>query len=178
MPVHGSHVNPCRPESEPPSPQPRDEHEMVQVPPDEIEALVALARLDLETAGAYQLTADELESGPLARMLTSFCDDHRRHADDLLTFARRHHAHVQLVTPDVHGSLLLTLACAVGGMAPGAAIETMSGVERLTDALYETALRILSDDEALAIVERNRDDERRHHEALMTYLAGRGAEEV
>lgn len=177
MPTRESHVNPSRRSAEPPPPkEARDEHEMVQVDPDEIAALLAVARLDLEAAEAHQIAAAELESGELSRMLTSFSDDHRRHADDLLAFARRHDTKAEVTPPDPQRSVLLGLVCAVGGLDAAAAVETMLGNERLTDTTYDTATGVVSDDEALAIVERHREDERRHLDALTRYLAAHGGE--
>jgi rubrerythrin len=175
MPIREAHVNPSRRSTHPQTPaEPRDEHEMVRVDPDEIVALLAVARLDLEVAEAYQIATAELESGPLASMLTGFSDEHRRHADDLLAFARRHDTRAEIARPDPQRSVLLGLASAVGGLDPVAAVEAMIGNELLTSTTYDTGLWVVSDEEALAIVKRNRDDERRHLDALTRYMAEHG----
>lgn len=103
-------------------------------------------------------------------------DSTGRHADDLLAFARRHDTKAEVTPPDPQRSVLLGLVCAVGGLDAAAAVETMLGNERLTDTTYDTATGVVSDDEALAIVERHREDERRHLDALTRYLAARGEE--
>jgi rubrerythrin len=151
---------------------------MVEVDPDEIRALLAVARLDMEAAEAYQIAAGEAEDAPLQRMLTSFADDHRRHVDDLVDFARRHHVDVEVKPLDPGGSVLVALASTVGGLDPAAAVEALIANELLTNATYETVSWLVSDEEALAIVERNGKDEVRHLEALTRYAAEHAGEET
>jgi rubrerythrin len=133
-------------------------------------ALLAIAKLDMEAAAAYEVAADQAEDR-LREMLSGFRDDHRRHVKDLVAFAKKRGMDVQVTEPDRDSSVLAALAYAVGSLEPAAAIEGLVGNELLTNATYETALWAVTDDEALVIVRRNREDERRHLEALNAYAA-------
>jgi rubrerythrin len=132
---------------------------------------VAIARLDLEAAAAYEVIAESADDPKLKKMLTSFAKDHRRHVEDIQAFAEANDFVVEIPLPDGRQSSFVALAVAVGGLDEDAALETLIGNEHLTNRTYETALWLITDEEALAIVEKNREDERRHITALMDYAA-------
>ncbi|HZU83095.1 MAG TPA: helix-hairpin-helix domain-containing protein [Polyangiaceae bacterium] len=144
------------------------EEEEVTADEDEIEALMAVAQLDLEAAAAYEIAAEQVDDDELGRMLLKFRDDHRRHVDDLTRFAKSRGISVAMPR-EIDQSVLVGLISSVGVLDPTAALEALIGNEQLTNATYDTAAWLVSDDEALAIVQRNREDERRHLDALTAY---------
>ncbi|MGD0676986.1 MAG: helix-hairpin-helix domain-containing protein [Polyangiaceae bacterium] len=134
---------------------------------EELEALGAIAQLDLESAAAYETAAMATASEKVRRMMLSFRDDHRRHVEELSQLVRSHGADFEPVrAADVDRSTLVQLAATFCKLDPGAALEALLGSEQLTHRTYETASWLIGDDRALEIVERNRRDERHHVEAL------------
>jgi hypothetical protein len=61
----------------------------------EIGAILAVARLDVEAAVAYEISAQAVDEEPLGKMLLSFADDHRQPVEDLVLLARRGRSDVQ-----------------------------------------------------------------------------------
>lgn len=133
---------------------------------EEMVALLAIAQLDSEAAEAYAIAADSVSNTDLRKMLRGFEGDHRRHIEDLQKFMRDHGAKAD-VPPD--GSSIVTIARAMGAIDPQASLEAIIGNELLTNAIYETALWVVTDEEAVAIVRRNREDEARHLQALQAW---------
>lgn len=145
-----------------------EEDEEEEVDPDEMEALLSLAQLDSEAATAYAIAAESVSSRELQGMLRAFGGDHRRHVEDIQRFAHDSGVKAEIGSD---GSSLVSIARAMGVLDPQAALEGIIGNELLTNAIYETALWVVSDDEALEIVRRNREDEARHLQALQSWAA-------
>lgn len=163
-------------EVRPPEREARREEEAKQerVDPDEIVALLAIARLDMEAAAAYEVAAAAVGHEALKRTLLSFRDDHDRHVRDLVAFARSRDTNVKVTELDRERSPFVALAASMGVLDPEAAVEAIIGNEQLTNATYETALWLVSDDEALEIVKRNAADEVRHLKTLAEWVAEHG----
>jgi rubrerythrin len=116
-----------------------------------------------------------VDEEPLGKMLLSFADDHRQHVEDLVLLARRGGTDVQpSPPPELRTSSFVALATSFGKLNPRAAIEGLVANEELTGATYDTMLWLITDDEALALLRENREDERRHLEALTACLAKHG----
>ncbi len=145
-----------------------EDEEEEEVDTDEIEALLGIAQLDSEAATAYEIAAESVSSNELQGMLRAFAGDHRRHIEDLQKFMRDNGAKAEVASD---GSSIVSIARAMGALDPQAALESIMGNELLTNAIYETALWVVSNDEALAIVRRNREDEARHLQALQAWAA-------
>ncbi len=141
--------------------QPRDE-----VDAEEIAALLAIAQLDVEAAEAYAIAAGSVTNQELRKMLRTFEGDHRRHVEDLQEFMRGQGAKAE--TP-ADGSSIVAIAGAMGAIDPQASLEAIIGNELLTNSIYETALWVVTSEEALEIVRRNREDEARHLQALQAW---------
>jgi rubrerythrin len=149
----------------------RDEAKEVRVDRDEIVALLAIARLDMEAAAACEVAAEIVDIEELRRTLLSFRDDHERHVEDIVTFARSRGTNVMVTGLDRECSPFAALASSMGTLDPDAAIEALLGDERLTNATYETALRLIPDEVALKIVKRNAQDVVRHLAMLERWVA-------
>ncbi len=128
---------------------------------EQLAALAALARLDLDAAGAYRVAADAIGDEDIEAILMEFSNDHLRHVDDLngLIVARGGQPVPRAVPePSLLGPLMET-AIAVGG---DVAIMALLGNEQLTNRSYEVALEIEWDEESQRILDRNAEDEQRH----------------
>lgn len=126
-------------------------------------ALLALAQMDLEAAEAYRIGAERMQEQEeeIARQLMSFRGDHLRHVDDLERLTSDMGGDL-LDRDDTAGSVLAALATAAAELGPFAAFLAMISNERLTNSTYEAALALTWDDDVREILERNREDERRH----------------
>jgi hypothetical protein len=133
---------------------------------DEVRALTAIARLDLEAAAAFGLAADSVEDARLRRMLHAFRDDHRRHVDAIVGFSRAKGMEIHITPIEAERSPFVAIASSVGALDPRAAVEAVIGNELLTNATYDTAGWLISDSGALTIVRRHCSKERDHLDAL------------
>jgi rubrerythrin len=132
-------------------------------PDDLIETLAGLAELDGEAAAAYTVAATAMgDDDEIARRLTSFRDDHRRHVRELNRLIQQvGGAPIQAGTAEGEG-LLEQLAESAAAIGPHGLIVAMIGNEMLTNGTYQTALELPWSDEVRALLERNRADEERH----------------
>jgi len=136
---------------------------------DELEALVAIAMLDLEAAGAYRIVGDMVEDSELKDSLLEFAGDHERHAREISELVASTGMKAELTAPDPARSAMLQLASALGGLEASAAVDCMLANEQLTNATYESAMELVMEPRAARIVRRAREDERRHLEALTRF---------
>ncbi len=145
---------------------------------EQLDCLVAMSRLDLEAAAAYEVAAEAVDDPKLARMLTSFAQDHRRHVE-LLSERLAEHGVKAARVPDAKQSVLVALALAAGAIDDEAVVEAMIANEQLTNGTYDTAAWVVSEPQLRAVVDKGRLDERKHLAALVSYMkelaAGGGA---
>lgn len=155
-------------ESEDPEPDEAQEEddEAEELEMEEVEALAAIAQLDAEAAEAYAIAAESVTSEELRKMLGAFGADHRRHVEDLKKFMRDQGAKADV---SADGSSIVALAEAMGAIDQQASLEGVLANELMTNAVYETALWVVGNEEALAIVRRNREDEARHLQSLQAW---------
>lgn len=137
---------------------------------DDVEALAAVAALDLEAALVYELVADTVEAVELADMLRGFAADHRRHVEDLERIIEEESG--ARPERDERGGILYALASTMGQLDDDAAIEALIANERLTNGTYETAQWVVALPQARAVLERNFADEQRHLTSLVAYQEG------
>lgn len=137
---------------------------------DDVEALAAVAALDLEAALVYELVADTVEATELAEMLRGFAADHRRHVEDLARIIEEESG--ERPERAERGGILYALAATLGQLDDDAAVEAMIANERLTNGTYETAQWVVALPEARAVLERSFADEQRHLTSLLAYQEG------
>jgi rubrerythrin len=127
-----------------------------------VSTLLAIAQMDSEAAVAYE-TAAELVSEPEVRArLQEFASDHRRHIDDIGALIEQIGGDAELAAPPPETSVFSMLALAVASMGDRAALMALVGNEQFTNATYSTALELVTNAEALALLQRNLQDEQRH----------------
>ncbi len=128
----------------------------------EVDELIAIAELDREAAAAYEVAAAGLPSAEARDQLMRFRGDHLRHVVSIGVLL-----HARGVTlPEEPGraetSAMADLAAAAVEMGTKAVLLAMIGNERLTNGTYESALMVVADPDARAVLERNFADEQRH----------------
>jgi rubrerythrin len=138
---------------------------------DELEAqintLLALAQMDSEAAVAYETAAELIEEPDVRAQLQEFAGDHRRHITDLGQLIKQLGGEAAAASPPPETSTFVMFASALGALGMQPALLAMIGSEEFTNATYETALDVVFDPDARALLERNLADEQRH----ITWLA-------
>jgi rubrerythrin len=135
----------------------RDEEEIAAV-----ELISALARLDLESALAYEAAAGlAAADAELEGSLRAFARDHRSHLEALNETLEAEGE--QPVGPDagVRG-VLAGLLGLTGPLGADVVVVTLLGNEQLTNLAYDAALSYDWDTETGAMLRRFQEDEERH----------------
>jgi rubrerythrin len=129
-----------------------------------ISKLRALAQLDVDAIGTYDAAIAQVSESEVAQQLAGFRVDHVRHVQDLnaLIVARGGTAVEQV--PDLKGVALTGMTMVTSLIGTEAALMAMIGNEELTNRVYEAALKLKIDSEALDVIRKNYADERRHLE--------------
>ncbi|MFO7179091.1 MAG: helix-hairpin-helix domain-containing protein [Pseudomonadota bacterium] len=136
---------------------------------DEIRTLVALAQMDAEAAAAYEAAAELVYDDELKEALKAFGADHARHVTDIGRCLSELGESTEFAAPPPEESVFALLTSAVSALGPRAAVLSLVGNERFTNATYETALEFVSTPEARAVLEKNFEDEQRHLAWLIDY---------
>lgn len=127
-----------------------------------ISKLRALAQLDVDAIGTYDAAIARVTEQEVAQKLAEFRVDHVRHLQDLnALIAKRGGVQVELM-PDLKGVGLTGMTMMTSMMGTTAALVAMIGNEELTNRVYEAALKLKLDDEALSLIRKNYEDEQRH----------------
>lgn len=143
----------------------------------ELEALLSFAQMDSEAAAAYDIAAESITEERIVEMLRSFAEDHRRHVQDIQKLVRELGGEVELAAPDPESSTFASMALTMGQLGTGAGLRSLIASEQFTNASYETALELIAEPEARAVIERNYRDEQRHLQALTQELERSDREE-
>lgn len=128
-----------------------------------VELISALARLDLETAVAYEAAAGMAgDDEDLARNLRAFAGDHRAHLEALNETLESEGE--SAVGPEIgaSGSVLAGLLGLTGPLGPDVVVVTLLGNEQLTNLAYDAALSYDWDADTGAMLRRFQQDEERH----------------
>lgn len=127
-----------------------------------VEVLAALARLDLESAVAYESAAELEPEAAIADQLRGFAHDHRRHVDALNRLVEAEGGVAIAEPSDPELGVLAGLARIAAPLGPGPLALTLLANEQLTNLSYEDALAYEWDIETEPLLERFRGDEERH----------------
>jgi uncharacterized protein (TIGR02284 family) len=124
--------------------------------------LNALIQLDYDAIQAYDRAIAKIETEMIKRDLESFRRDHERHIIDLSDCIRELGGVPEELGRDFKGVLLegLTALRSVTGTA--GALKAMKTNEEITNKIYDEALGTTLPANIRRVIERNRDDERRH----------------
>ena len=133
-----------------------------------------LIRLDYDAIEAYDAAINRLETPEYRRAMEKFRDDHARHTRDLSELVRKLGGNPS----DGPGPMAMMTKgkVVIGGlMGEKAVLFAMKANEIVTNTSYEHAIDVVRDRaDALAVVEKNREDERRHKAWIDETLAAMG----
>ena len=148
----------------------------------EIQKLRSLAQLDADAVGAYDAAISRVGEPLIREKLNEFRIDHVRHLQDLNTLIQQFGGEPVELKPDFKGSAMKVATAASSMMGTHAALAAMLGNEEFSNRAYEYALRFEWSAEVRTLVEKNRQDERRHlawiQDALKDKLWGTGRSQV
>lgn len=138
-----------------------------------IAKLRSLAQLDVDAIGTYDAAIARVTDSDIATRLAEFRVDHVRHVQDLnALISKLGGAQVEQV-PDLKGVALTGMTMVTSLMGTDAALMAMIGNEELTNRVYEAALKLKLDREALEVIRKNYSDEQRHLEWIKQALKAR-----
>lgn len=138
-----------------------DEESEDEIQP-ELDTLIGLAQMDAEAALAYQVVAQLVPNPQLRSKLEEFAEDHVRHVKDIGRYLQSLDEEVTGGGADPESSTFVALAMAAAASGAAAGARALQGNELFTNASYQAALELVTDDEALELVRRNLSDEERH----------------
>jgi len=148
----------------------------------EVSKLRSLAQLDADAIGAYDAAISRVDEPIIREKLNEFRIDHLRHLQELNAFILQFGGEQVPLKPGFKGSAMKMATAASSMMGTHAALAAMLGNEEFTNRAYEYALRFEWSEEVRTLVEKNREDERRHlawiQDALRDRLWGLGRSQV
>jgi len=127
-----------------------------------IDNLNDLIALDYDAVNAYESAIIRIVAEDVRETLREFQEDHRRHIRDL-TVCVQQLGGTARSKPDAKGFFLQAFTAITSMMGDRAALAAMRSNEELTNKTYDRALdECVWPTSMLNIIERNREDERRH----------------
>jgi rubrerythrin len=124
--------------------------------------LVALAQLDIDAVRAYTQAIEKIDVEAIRGRLENFRRDHERHIVDLTPHIRRLGEQAPENTPDLKGYFIEGMTALRSITGTEGALKAMRMNEQLTNARYEAALQSDMPADVRTLVQKNREDERRH----------------
>ncbi|MCP3103101.1 ferritin-like domain-containing protein [Myxococcus sp. K15C18031901] len=128
----------------------------------EVARLRSLAQLDADAVGAYDTALARIPEPLVRERLTSFRADHLRHVQVLNAHIHARGGEPVALRPDLRGAAMKGLTAMSSMMGTEAALVAMLGNEEFSNRAYDLALRFEWGAELRALIERHREDERRH----------------
>lgn len=128
----------------------------------EVAKLRSLAQLDADAVGAYDAAIARVAEPLVRERLNDFRVDHVRHVQDLNALIQRFGGEPVELRPDLKGAAMKGLTAVTSMMGTEAALVAMLGNEEFTNRAYELALQFDWGPEVHALIQKNREDERRH----------------
>jgi rubrerythrin len=124
--------------------------------------LNSLIQLDYDAIQAYDRAIAKISNEAVKRDLESFRRDHERHILDLSECVRGLGGVPEELGRDFKGVLLEGLTALRSVTGTVGALKAMRTNEEITNRLYDQALQTALPGNVRKVLERNRDDERRH----------------
>jgi rubrerythrin len=151
----------------------------------DVAKLRSLAQLDADAVGAYDAAIARVNEQLVRERLNDFRVDHVRHVQDLNAVIQRLGGEPVELRPDLMGTAMRGVTAVSSMMGTEAALVAMLGNEEFTNRAYELALHFDWTPDVRALIQKNREDERRHgtwireavrHRPWVTGAAPEGAE--
>jgi uncharacterized protein (TIGR02284 family) len=127
-----------------------------------IERLESLMQLDHNAVQAYEQAIARIDIPAVREKLEEFRADHERHIVDLDVSIRQLGGEPEELSRDLKGTLLEGFTALRSVAGTEGALKAMKTNEQLTNRQYDDALSLDLPQEIREVLERNRDDERRH----------------
>jgi rubrerythrin len=121
-----------------------------------------LAQLDVDAIGTYDAAIARATDEAVKTKLTEFRLDHVRHLQDLNALVVKLGGEQVEQKPDLKGTALKVMTQVTSMLGTDAALVAMAGNEGITNLSYEMALKTDWTGEERELIEKNREDERRH----------------
>jgi rubrerythrin len=131
-----------------------------------LKELESLSHLDIDAVHAYTSAIDHIDLAEVKEQLISFRGDHQRHITDLAPLIERLGGTPPKQSPDFKGFLIQGFTAIRSMVGNESAIKAMKGNEELTNKTYDKALMVDFPDDIKVVIQKNRDDERRHLEYI------------
>jgi uncharacterized protein (TIGR02284 family) len=135
-----------------------------------VSLLRALIELDWDAIEAYEAAIEKLKNATFRQQMNQFCDDHRRHVSDLNLILQRLGGE-PVLKADIKRVLTKGKVYLASLFSDRAILGAMKTNEEDTNTAYERAVAHEGfDAEALAVLNRNLSDERRHRAWIIQTL--------
>lgn len=131
-----------------------------------INDLISLIHLDIDAIRAYDQAIEKIEIQSVKNQLKIFREDHFRHVTDLSAVVRKMGGIPPEFKKDFKGFVLQGFTALRSVTGTEGALNAMETNEKLTNSTYEKALNLQFSQDIRLIIERNREDERRHLEFI------------
>jgi rubrerythrin len=131
--------------------------------------LQSLAQLDIDAVNAYRRALRRIEDGPVRDEIEGFRRDHERHVEELSAAIEKRGGKRPAFEPDTAGALIEGLT-ALRSTGETGALKALKTNERLTNAAYAAAIREDLPSDVALLVQKNREDERRHFNFIRAEL--------
>ncbi|SEM58698.1 protein of unknown function [Stigmatella aurantiaca] len=128
----------------------------------EVVKLRSLAQLDADAVGTYDAAISRIAAPLVRERLNDFRVDHLRHIQDLNLLIERFGGEPVALSPDLKGAAMKGLTAVTSMMGTEAALVAMLGNEEFTNRAYDLALQFDWSPEVAQLIQKNREDERRH----------------
>lgn len=128
----------------------------------EVARLRSLAQLDADAVGAYDAALARIPEPLVRERLNDFRIDHMRHVQDLNALITQLGGEPVDLRPDLKGAAMKGLTAMTSLMGTEAALVAMLGNEEYTNRAYDLALKFDWAPGVRSLIEKHREDERRH----------------
>ena len=128
----------------------------------EVARLRSLAQLDADAVGAYDAALARIPEPLVRERLNGFRIDHVRHVQDLNALIHELGGTPLELRLDLKGTAMKGLTAVSSMMGTEAALVAMLGNEEFSNRAYDVALRFDWRPEVRTLIEKHREDERRH----------------
>jgi len=126
-----------------------------------IDSLNDLIALDYDAVHAYESAITRISDASIQNRLREFQGDHEQHIRDLSGYVASYGKEPRK-KPDTKGFFIQAFTAITSMMGDKAALTAMKSNEELTNRTYDKALQHEWPGPVRRIIEKNRDDERRH----------------
>lgn len=128
----------------------------------QVAKLRSLAQLDVDAIGAYDAAIARVSNESVRERLGQFRADHFRHVKELNGFVHALGGEPLDIKADLKGALMKGMTAMTSMMGTEAALIAMMGNEEVTNHAYDAILRLEWSPDIRLLLEKNREDERRH----------------